>query len=85
MLVTRIHPNVQPVDVITSTRVESQLAHQENGGMYNHRRDLAMSLLELFCDVDDFMLRFRPQWKAEQLATGKQRERAGQLCPKRRS
>ncbi len=40
-----------------------------------------MSLLELFCDVDDFMLRFRPQWKAEQLATGKQRERAGQLCP----
>ena len=27
------------------------------------------------------MLRFRPQWKAEQLATGKQRERADQLCP----
>jgi len=40
-----------------------------------------MGLLELFCDVDDFMLRFRPQWKAEHLATGKQRERAGQLCP----
>ncbi len=40
-----------------------------------------MGLLELFCDVADFMLRFRPQWKAEQLATGKQRERAGQLCP----
>src|SRR2546423_5886694 len=40
-----------------------------------------MSLLELFCDVDDFMLRFRPQWKAEQLAAGKQPERAGQLCP----
>ena len=40
-----------------------------------------MSLLELFCDVDDFMLRFVPQWKASHLAAGKQRERAGQLCP----
>jgi hypothetical protein len=39
-----------------------------------------MSLLELFCDVDDFMLRFPTQWKAAQLAAGKQRERAGQLC-----
>jgi hypothetical protein len=39
-----------------------------------------MSLLELFCDADDFMLRFMPQWKAAQLAAGKQRERAGQLC-----
>jgi hypothetical protein len=39
-----------------------------------------MSLLELFCDVDDFMLRFTPQWKAAQLAAGKQRERTGQLC-----
>jgi hypothetical protein len=39
-----------------------------------------MSLLELFCDVDDFMLSFTPQWKAAQLAAGKQRERAGQLC-----
>ena len=40
-----------------------------------------MSLLELFCDVDDFMLSFAPQWRASQLATGKQRECAGQLCP----
>lgn len=40
-----------------------------------------MSLLELFCEVDDFMLRFAPQLKAIQLAAGKQRERAGQLCP----
>ncbi len=40
-----------------------------------------MSVLELFCDVDDFMLRFAPQRKASQLAAGKQRERAGQLCP----
>jgi hypothetical protein len=39
-----------------------------------------MSLLELFCDVDDFMLKFAPQWKANQLASGNQRERAGQLC-----
>lgn len=47
----------------------------------SHRRDLVMSLLELFCDVDDFWLRFAPQWRASQLVAGKQRERAGQLCP----
>ena len=40
-----------------------------------------MSLLELFCDVDDFMLKFAPQWRASQVAAGKQRDRAGQLCP----
>lgn len=40
-----------------------------------------MSLLELFCDVDDFWLRFAPHWKASRLAAGQQRERAGQLCP----
>ena len=40
-----------------------------------------MSLLELFCDVDDFMLRFVPQWKAAQLKACNQRERRGQLCP----
>ena len=40
-----------------------------------------MSLLELFCAVDDFMLSFEPQWKASQVQAGKQRERAGQLCP----
>jgi len=39
-----------------------------------------MSLLEVFCDVDDFMLKFAPQWKASQVAAGKQRERTGQLC-----
>lgn len=39
-----------------------------------------MSLLELFCDVDDFMLTFAPQLKAIQLTAGKQRERPGQLC-----
>jgi Transposase DDE domain len=40
-----------------------------------------MSLLKLFCDVDDFMLSFARQWKASQLKASKQRERAGQLCP----
>jgi hypothetical protein len=40
-----------------------------------------MSLLEVFCDVDDFMLSFTPQWKAMQLKASKQRDRAGQLCP----
>jgi len=38
-----------------------------------------MSVLELFCAVDDFMLSFAPHLKAMQLAAGKQRERAGQL------
>ena len=40
-----------------------------------------MSVLELFCGVDDFWLDFEPQWKTSRLATGTQRERAGQLCP----
>src|SRR5437588_4736325 len=40
-----------------------------------------MRLPGLFCAVDDFWLDFEPQWKAMPLAAGKQRERAGQLCP----
>jgi Transposase DDE domain len=40
-----------------------------------------MSLLELFCAVDDFWLDFEPHWKAHQVQSGQQRERAGQLCP----
>jgi hypothetical protein len=40
-----------------------------------------MSVLELFCSVDDFLLSFAHQLKTSQLAAGKQRERAGQLCP----
>lgn len=40
-----------------------------------------MSLLELFCAVDDFWLGFEPQWKTTQLQAGKRRERKGQLCP----
>lgn len=40
-----------------------------------------MSLLELFCAVDDFWLAFAPRWKASLLVAGKQRLRAGQMCP----
>lgn len=40
-----------------------------------------MSVLELFCAVDDFLISFAPQLKASQLAAGKQRARAGQLYP----
>ena len=39
-----------------------------------------MSLLELFCAVDDFWLDFEPHWKTAQVAAGRKRERAGQLC-----
>ncbi len=38
-----------------------------------------MSVLELFCDVDDFMLSFAPHLKATQIAAGKQRQHPGQL------
>ena len=40
-----------------------------------------MSVLELFCSVDDFMLSFAPHWRATQVAAGKQRQRAGELRP----
>jgi len=40
-----------------------------------------MCVLELFYSVDDFMLSFAHQLKTSHLAAGKQRERAGQLCP----
>jgi Transposase DDE domain len=39
-----------------------------------------MSVLELFCSVDDFWLGFAPYWKMAQVAAGRKRERAGQLC-----
>lgn len=39
-----------------------------------------MSLLELFCRVDDFWQRFRPLWEQEALQSGlRQRRRTGQL------
>ena len=41
-----------------------------------------MSLLELYCHVDDFWQTFEGQWRAEQLASGeRQRQRASQLHP----
>jgi DDE family transposase len=41
-----------------------------------------MSLLELFCHVDDFWLSFAPSWEGELLQSGlKGRRRAGYLCP----
>jgi hypothetical protein len=40
-----------------------------------------MSLLELFCHVDDFWMGFAPEWERDLLDTGvKQRRRASQLC-----
>jgi len=39
-----------------------------------------VSLLELFCSVDDFWLGFAPYWKTAQVAAGRKCERAGQLC-----
>lgn len=41
-----------------------------------------MSLLELFCHVDDFWQDFAQVWQAELLQSGlRQRQRAGNLCP----
>lgn len=40
-----------------------------------------MSVLELFCDVDDFMLNFARHYQASQLKASNQRDRAGHLCP----
>ena len=40
-----------------------------------------MSLLELFCDVDDFCLEFEPKWQAHLLNSGvRRRNRCGGLC-----
>ena len=39
-----------------------------------------MSLLELFCAVDDFWQAFEPDWRQQRLATGeRQRQRSGRL------
>ena len=38
------------------------------------------SLLEVFCDVDDFCIAFLPGWRQQLIATGQQRrQRARQL------
>lgn len=40
-----------------------------------------MSLLELFCRVDDFWQAYEPHWKQQRLVTGAQRrDRQGQMC-----
>jgi hypothetical protein len=39
------------------------------------------SLVEMFCDVDDFCQEFEPHWEQRQRTDGiKQRRRSGQLC-----
>jgi hypothetical protein len=44
-------------------------------------KGITMSLLELFCHVDDFCQTFVPQWEQQQLQNGsRQRRRRGQLC-----
>ena len=40
-----------------------------------------MSVLELFCAVDDFWKTFSDEWKAQRVADGRQRDRVGQLQP----
>ena len=41
-----------------------------------------MSILELFCSVDDFWMQFAPKWQSELLAAGqRQRVRATQMHP----
>jgi hypothetical protein len=40
-----------------------------------------MSVLELFCAVDDFCIAFEPTWREHLLTDGdKRRQRPGQLC-----
>jgi hypothetical protein len=41
-----------------------------------------MTLLQMFCDIDDFCLWFMPLWKQRMLSSGlRKRDRQGQLCP----
>src|SRR6185436_9536339 len=48
----------------------------------NPREASLMSLLELFCHVDDFWQSFVPSWERELLDNGlKRRRRTGNLCP----
>ena len=44
-------------------------------------RHPTVSLLELFCAVDDFLQAFEPLWQQRQLSKGeRQRQRAGVMC-----
>lgn len=40
-----------------------------------------MSILDLFCSVDDFWQEFAPQWERHLLTQGRQRQRQGEMCP----
>jgi hypothetical protein len=40
-----------------------------------------MSILDVFCSVDDFWQGFAPQWHTQLLAAGKHRMRAGRMYP----
>ena len=40
-----------------------------------------MSILDLFCALDDFWQAYEPGWRAGQLAAGRRRRRAAGLCP----
>ncbi len=47
-----------------------------------HPGGLAMSILELFCSVDEFWQQFAPQWERELLASGqRRRQRATRRHP----
>ena len=49
-------------------------------GDQTEREASKMSLLELFCAVDDFWMVYAPQYQQQQLSSGvRQRQRAGQL------
>jgi hypothetical protein len=49
---------------------------------HGRRGGIAVSILDLFCSVDEFWVRFAPQWQAELLQAGRrQRRRATQLHP----
>ncbi len=58
------------------------MVYAKGGNQTTPERNPAMdSLVEMFCDVDDFCQKFQPQWEQQQLTAGiKQRRRSGQLC-----
>src|SRR5579864_6424484 len=42
---------------------------------------IAVSILDLFCSVDEFRQRFEPLWERELLAAGGRRRRRGRMHP----
>src|SRR5205814_539767 len=50
------------------------------GDQANRKVSCMRSLVELFCDVDDFCQTFEPQWEKQLIGSGtRQRRRAGQM------